>query len=499
MKFAFSPPRRDFTATISLGLVQSQRSSKQAGTARKHGLVGRLIPARTGKRAFLAALALLGVVGMGDAALAAPRSAIHQLGEKGSYEIGFQSYVVTDDSRDALPFADRPIPVYVFYPVDGATIAPSTPQAVYPLDPLYGFLPGTVSSAWETYGLDRAYQSPEASSLGPFPLVMFSPGWGVPGWAHLSIGARLASHGFVVAIVTHFGDGSLPWEPRDHVAMASFNRPRDISFTLDRMLEWNDDAGHLLGGTIHPDRVAAAGWSLGGYAAMALAAGDDSVCDKYADWDPPPPVETCAASPADPRIRAIVPLDGSNQSLFFYELARIEVPAMGMGQEWNLLAAVGEASWQARQHAAFSGHPSYRVDVANVIHSSFSDRCLSYPVLGDYGLFPPELVDAVLANSCAAYMPHQEVTSLITKYMVGFLKTELVGESGYKNLLTPGWALTQESAIEFFVTEKKSPHSINEDWPDWFAYFLHQPGSAQAIGATDPPETTAIAHHAMLP
>ena len=70
--------------------------------------------------------------------------------------------------------------------------------------------------------------------------------------------------------------------------------------------------------------------------------------------------------------------------------------------------------------------------------------------------------------------------------MVAFLKTNLAGEPGYKNILTPGYALTSEPAIEFFVTEKRSPSSIFDDWPSAFAYFPHQPGSAQFRAEKEP-------------
>jgi hypothetical protein len=42
--------------------------------------------------------------------------------------------------------------------------------------------------------------APTPPADGPFPLVMFSPGWGGPAWSAIFLGTRLASHGFVVAI-----------------------------------------------------------------------------------------------------------------------------------------------------------------------------------------------------------------------------------------------------------------------------------------------------------
>jgi len=404
-------------------------------------------------------------------------------GQKGPFEVGFTSFLLTDPTRagDGSTYPHRPIPVSVWYPVDSQTIDGSTPEAVYPLDPLYAVVPNAVSSDFEEYGLDRAYQQPVPSSRKPFPLLMFSPGWGGPTWLHTSVGTRLASHGFVVAVLYHFGDQWWPWEPTyDHLAVASYNRPRDVSFALSDLLAKNSTPGHLLFDAIRPDQIAAGGWSLGGYASMTLAGGDDSVCDTLSFEDPDamqplPPLWTCEPSLPDPRIKAIVPQDGSNQVLHFAELARIKVPAMGVGEEWNMVM-----DWQARQHAAFSGHPSYRVDVFNTIHQSFSDLCEGFQVMADVGILDAVDLPDILGYWCQPYTPAAEVHRLVNQYTIAFLKTNLARESGYQNILTPGWALTREQYIEFFVTEKKNPHSISEDWPDLFVYFPHQSGSAQA-------------------
>jgi hypothetical protein len=233
---------------------------------------------------------------------------------------------------------------------------------------------------------------------------------------------------------------------------------------------------------------------------MTLAGGDDSVCDTLYGQegleDPPP--WTCVPSLPDPRIRAIVPQDGSNQVLHFNELARITVPAMGMGEEWSTLALdPAFASWQARQHAAFSGHPAYRVDVFNTNHQSFSDVCEGFRVMGDHGLISPEDVAFLVDLICGSVTPPSVVHPLVGQYLIAFVKTHLAGEAGYQHMLTPGWAMTRESLIEFFVTEKRNPQSIHDDWPDDFIYFMHQPGSEQAKAEKNPKATLAV--HRALP
>ena len=379
-----------------------------------------------------------------------------------SYEVGFTSFVINDTTRPAEGFpAGRPIAVYVWYPADAASIDGDTEEAVYPMDPFSG-TPGAFPSAFfEAHGFHKAYQEPDAAA-GPFQLVMFSPGWGAPAYGYVNIGPSLASQGIVFAVVTHYGDGStkilgpVTPEPLDELGWALYDRPRDVSLALDVLLERNAAATDVLHETMNPATVVGSGHSLGGYAAMALAGGDDEVCDLADDpfdpWGRPTPPETCVPTFPDPRIKSIIPLDGSNQMLWFYELARINVPVLAMGQEWSALEAQGFADWQARQHAAFSGHPSYRVDVNNANHISFTAACslFGFPCAWD-----------------------RETHRLINKYMVAFLTKQ-------QNILTPGHAINSEPDIEFFVTEKRNPHAIDDDYPGHFVYFMHQSGKATA-------------------
>ena len=394
------------------------------------------------------------------------------------YEVGFTSFVFNDSSRPTVGFPDgRPIAVFVWYPADSVDGAG---PALYPMDPFYGLLPPLPSPFFESQGFHKAYEEP-APADGPFQLVMFSPGWGAPAYGYTNIGPSLASQGVVFAAVTHYGDGSsnilgpVTPEPLDHLATALNNRPKDISAALDVLLDRNADPDDPLNGTIDAATVVASGHSLGGYAAMALAGGDDEVCDLGHDpYGRPISEAQCGPNFPDPRIRSIIPLDGSNQVLWFYALARIYIPDMAMGQEWDALDAQGASSWQARQHAAFSGHPSYRIDVNNAHHMSFSAVCAFSP----YG--------------CAS---DSETHRLVNKYMVAFLK-------GQQRILTPGYAVNSEPDIEFFVTEKRNPNSIvtnetgfnGQDEPGLCVYVMHQPGKATAKAEKNPINQIHVTH-----
>ncbi len=415
-------------------------------------------------------------------------------GQKGPYEVGFTSFTLIDPTRNTTNrFGGQPIPVDLWYPVDAEDVNTNTPEAIYPLDPLSDYnWPSILSSDWEIYGIDRAYQEATPSSDKPFPLVLLSAGWGFPNWMYIYFGVRLASHGFVVAMPYHYGEGWYwPSEPFEHIAVTSVYRPLDMSFMLTKILERNGINGDLLNNLVRPGQIAASGHSLGGYTAMVLAGGDDEVCDTfYGDpyfGDPPP--STCVPSYPDPRIKIVVMLDGSNQFLKYQELGRIIIPAIGIGEPWEYVE-----SWQARQHAAITAHPNYRVDVNNAQHINFSSFCESFQMMGDQGLIPIEDAQWIVDAYCKApgQIPSLEAQRLTTKYMVAFLKTHLVGESGYAKILTPGWAITSEEYIEFFVTEKRNPNATDEESPCCFMYFPHQPGSEQEQAEKDslprPPE-----------
>lgn len=408
----------------------------------------------------------------------------------GPYVVGYTEIILTDTSRNQ-DIGGRPIAVDIWYPADPENNGQPLLPAEYVMDPYdqYGFddigLPTTPSTVWEEFGVDPAFQAPTPSPDGPFPLLVFSPGWGCDAWYYLYVGARLASHGFVVAITTNYG------EYVDNPAMPAVDRTMDVPFVITDLLARDQDPDELLYGMINEEQIALSGHSLGGYATMALAGGDALACDTYMEWGGYIPPESCVPVLPDPRIKAIVTLDGSNQFLHFSELAQITLPAMGIGQEWSTLAIDPPwTSWQARQHAAMQGNPNYRVDVAGAQHLNFANWCEYVDVLYYIGYIDEETYNYYKCSP--EPIPQTEVERLTMLYMIAFLKVNLVGDHRYQAYLTPGYALGNEPDIEFFVTEKRNPHAVDEDWPDNFLYFMHQPGSEQAIGPKNPhgpPET----------
>ena len=416
--------------------------------------------------------------------------------QTGPYKVGFVTNTYYDSTRSDFAGGPRSIQTFIWYPAAPDNNGNPMPPAVYPMINLVGstVFPDASSTDFEAYGVDPAYQEVAASKDGPFPLVIFSPGAQASSTLYIQIGARLASHGFVVAIPTDFDDRlTVKPEPQFYPTWESYGigiytgRVKDIQYLMTRLVADSQQSSNLLSGTIRPDQIAVSGHSVGGTAALALAGGDDNTCD-IAGQDPSKfPPESCVPILPDPSIKAIVTIDGANQDLHYAEMARIKIPVMGIGQEWNTLEAFHDnrESCQARQHAAIQSLPNYRVDVAYAGHMSFANVCAVNQVLNDQGIIDDATLDSILKAACPPEpVPPEEFGNLTTQYMIAFLKTVLVRETGYKEMLTPGYALENEPFIEFFDTEKGSSNPGDED--GYFSYFMHQSGTEQAKALKDP-------------
>jgi predicted dienelactone hydrolase len=417
--------------------------------------------------------------------------------QTGPYKVGFVMNTYYDSTRSDNVEGARPIQTYVWYPAAPDNDGNPLPPAVYPLISLVGSIsyPDASSTDFEAYGLDPAYQEVAASKDGPFPLVVLSPGAGATSPIYIQIGARLASHGFVVAIPTNYTDrfkvtGEPEFYPNLNTLMvgAYIERTRDVQYLMTRLVADSQQSGNLLSGTIRPDQIAVAGHSLGGLAALALAGGDDQTCDWPMGLDATDiPPETCVPILPDPRIKAIVPIDPTSYALHYAELARIKIPSMVMGQEWSTLesAQANVESLLARPHSAIQGRPNYRVDFAYANHSSFSNHCEYAQVMNDYGIYDDEMVNDYSQKMCQPEpVSQEELGNLTTQYMIAFLKTVLVGENGYKEMLTTDYALENEPFIEFFETEEGSPDETVEE--GYFSYFKHQSDTERATALKDP-------------
>lgn len=160
-------------------------------------------------------------------------------------------------------------------------LAPNRPQLNLPFDPTQ---PGSASVQvlnlnlidWERrreIPVD-IYWSTQASSAKP--LIVFSHGLGSVRTDMRYLAEHLASHGYVVAALEHPGSNeahvkqALQLKAPLLEAQEFLNRPKDISFILDRLETLNQARGFLQG-KLAPERVMVIGYSLGGTTALSIA------------------------------------------------------------------------------------------------------------------------------------------------------------------------------------------------------------------------------------
>jgi predicted dienelactone hydrolase len=121
------------------------------------------------------------------------------------------------------------------------------------------------SSIFEADGatLDAAL----ASGTARFPVVLLSHGNGGTAQSLGWFAAGLAANGYIVAGVNHPGNSAL--EPKTVQGSTLWpQRARDLSVVLDALFSDTQFAQRL-----DPERIGAAGYSLGGYTVIALAGG----------------------------------------------------------------------------------------------------------------------------------------------------------------------------------------------------------------------------------
>jgi predicted dienelactone hydrolase len=100
-----------------------------------------------------------------------------------------------------------------------------------------------------------------------YPLIVLSHGNSSLALSLDWLGYFLASHGYIVAAVNHHGNTAAePGGPIPQGFAAEWERPRDLSVLIDKML-----GDPFFGSHIDPDRIGAAGHSSGGATVLELA------------------------------------------------------------------------------------------------------------------------------------------------------------------------------------------------------------------------------------
>ncbi|MGA5823348.1 alpha/beta hydrolase family protein [Kitasatospora sp. NPDC094028] len=318
----------------------------------------------------------------------------------GPHAVGVDTlHLVERDRPDPwVPSAGpRQLMVSVYYPARSGT---GRPAPFMTTDEATNFLTMEGSGgAFPARALAEARTHASADARpehGRYPLVVLSPGFGLPRQTLTGLAVDLASRGYVVALVNHtyedsgttFPDGrtlgcalcSLP-DVKDADNVRS--RAADLSFVLDQLTGRRPAWQHAQ--LIDRRRIGTAGHSLGGNAAIATMA-------------------------ADQRVRAGADLDGR----FF-----LPVPAEGLGHRPVLLLG------NPVNHGATGDEPSWAANWANLDgwkrwltvtgsnHVSFTDV--------------PVLADEAGVTGVDGSIPSARAEQLTRDYVAAFFDEQLKG------------------------------------------------------------------------
>lgn len=308
----------------------------------------------------------------------------------GPYAVGTREYVWTDSTRGE-PYTTRPddrrrVVVQLWYPA--AAGAPGdTARYLLRREEFASRLGAFAARKART---NSVLDAPVAAADGAFPVLLYNHGGAWTRWSATFTTEWLASHGFVVASVEHFGfnqtvrfpDGT-PFEPdtlrfppetgdgrQDALASWAFlGDPvfliwkADARFALDQLEALNREPGPFRG-RLDLERVGAFGWSFGGALAVQLTA-DDPRVKAAVDHDG----QLFGDVRERGTTRPVLQLHhGVDDALGYPEQDRPAVrELMAMVAGWDSVArARSTADW-------------YAVTIAGTDHGDFSDLSLFYP------------------------------------------------------------------------------------------------------------------------
>jgi predicted dienelactone hydrolase len=204
--------------------------------------------------------------------------------------------------------------------------------------------------------LDATADTKPLARSGGWPVVLFSPGFGVERELYTGLTEDLASHGYVVVAIDHPHDAGIVEFPDGHVVIAGSPlditkalavRVADTRFVLTQLARL--ERSGAFSGRLDLARVGMVGHSLGGAAAASTMV-------------------------VDPRIRAGADLDG-----LLFEPARTR----GLSRPFLLMSAdpgFADVSNLAGFWSKLRG-PHYAIDVKGARHFAFSDLVTFVPGL----------------------------------------------------------------------------------------------------------------------
>lgn len=216
----------------------------------------------------------------------------------GRHAVATEVYRWTDASRDEPHTADlsdrRSVIAQAWYPTTrrehsgGGSRVPYI-DGIGQMPDRVSVMPGFMLHRYGQIDTHAEESAPLAASNRPWPVVIFSPGYGAPRATYTGLATRLASRGFVVFVLDHPFESAVTRLPNGQVVglqevfpadrtqfmpNQQMVRTADIRFVIDQLARANALSPSLRGGRIETSQVAVIGHSFGG-AASAMAMSED--------------------------------------------------------------------------------------------------------------------------------------------------------------------------------------------------------------------------------
>ncbi len=334
----------------------------------------------------------------------------------GPYGIGHRTVEVADDGRG------RPLTVDIWYPTRPDAAGPGT---------VYRFLPTAFIAS------DSAVENAIPSTVGPFPLVVYSHGSGGVRYIASFLTERLASQGFVVAAADHTGDTATDEILGTAVTPATndIDRPGDVSAVIDDVTARATSTTDPLSGVVDTEHVGVVGHSYGGYTALASVSGRT--------------VPGGGTVEPDPRVDAVVAQAPYTERMTDAELEAVSVPTLLMVGSLDDVTPL--ATDTQRAFDLISGRPLVMVVLDAAGHQSFTDVCRyqkRLPELPDVPAALADLINRQAVEGCGpGLMDVVRAQSVADTLTVSFLQVQLAGLPGYEAWLGDGWANRQNDLV----------------------------------------------------